>query len=79
MLAMHFGHPDPEMHSHDATAFGPRYVLRSPRRPTLRGATAPTMTLRRDASAAAPADARLSRAPRLGASRLPCLVARRRA
>jgi hypothetical protein len=28
---------------------------------------APTMTLRRDASAAAPADARLSRAPRLGA------------
>jgi hypothetical protein len=55
----------------------PRYVLRphtGPRKDAARHA--PTMTRRRDASAAVPADARLSRAPQLGASRLPCLVGR---
>jgi hypothetical protein len=30
MLAMHFGPPDPDMRSQDATALGPRYVLCAP-------------------------------------------------
>ena len=31
MLVMHFGHPVPEMHSHDATTIKPRFVLLHPR------------------------------------------------
>jgi len=64
MLVMHFGHPVPEMHSHHATS-DYAAVLRPQRRTTMRCDTAPTMTLRRDASPASPVDARLSRAPRL--------------
>jgi hypothetical protein len=43
MHAMHFGHPDPDMRSHDAP-LEPRDVLRPLRRPPWRGATAPTVT-----------------------------------
>ena len=65
MLVMHFGHPVPEMPSHHATSDYAATVLRPQRRTTMRCDTAPTMTLRRDASPASPVDARLSRAPRL--------------
>ena len=49
----------------------PRYVLRSQRRTSSRYDTATSATLRRDASPASPVNARLSRAPRLGATHLP--------
>ena len=61
-----FRPPAPEMHSHDATGYCmQRFVLCPQRRTTARCDTAPTLTLRRDASPASPVDARLSRAPRL--------------
>ena len=70
-------HPVPEMHSHHATSDYAATVLRPQRRTTARFDTAPTMTLRRDASPASPVDARLSRAPRLGLR--PSMARRRQA